>query len=222
MGGAHHYAHFICRLLVLCIVGIERPAPHGWPHHVAPQAQHQFEDALVEAVVAILGAVGVLDPRGETRRLIVEENATIAHGWFAIAVGSTVHEDGVVMLHGNVCPVVPGRNAHLLGEFVDAVDGSPAVAAGDDELVVHHGDDEFLSLALEQISVDAFLFDELVDGSRMSDGSHEDGCLAVGGDGGLGAAHVPDVLDQGIGSIAHAAAVVGVHIDFYLIITVDE
>ena len=78
------------------------------------------------------------------------------------------------------------------------------------------------SAALEQISVDAFLLDELVDGSRMSDGSHEDGCLAVGGDGGLGAAHLADVLDQGIGSIAHAAAVVGVHIDFYLIITVDE
>lgn len=56
----------------------------------------------------------------------------------------------------------------------------------------------------------------------MSDGSHEDGCLPVGGDGGLGAAHLADVPDQCIGSIAHATAVVGVHIDFYLVITVDE
>ena len=149
MGGAHHHAHFVCRLLVLCIVGIERPAPHGWPHHVAPEAQYKLEHALIEPVVAILGAVGVLYPRGETRCLIVEENATIANGWFTIAVGSTVHEDGVVVLYGHVGPVVPRRNAHLLGEFVDAVDGSPTVAAGDDELVVYHGDDEFLAFALE-------------------------------------------------------------------------
>ena len=222
MGSTHHYAHFICRLLVLRIVGIESPAPHGWPHHVAPETQHQFENALVEAVVAILGAVGILHPRGEARRLIVEEDATIAYGWFAIGIDSLVYEDGVVMLHGHVCPVIPRRYAHLLGEFVDAIDGASAVAAGDDELVVHHSDDEFLALALEQISVDAFLFDELVDGSRMSDGSHEDGCLPVGGDGGLGAAHLADVPDQCIGSIAHATAVVGVHIDFYLVITVDE
>ena len=31
MGSTHHYAHLICRLLVFCIVGIERPAPQGWP-----------------------------------------------------------------------------------------------------------------------------------------------------------------------------------------------
>ncbi len=79
------------------------------PHHVTPQSQYQFEDALVEAVVAILGAVGVLYPRGEARRLVVEENATIAYGWFAIGIGSPVHEDGVVMLHGYVCPVIPRR-----------------------------------------------------------------------------------------------------------------
>ncbi len=95
------------------------------------------------------------------------------------------------MLYGYVCPVVPRRYAHLLGEFVDAVDGSSAVAAGDDELFIHQGDDEFLALALEQISVDAFLLDELVDGCRMADGSYEDSwsgsCLqsGIGGEGGL-------------------------------------
>ncbi len=68
------------------------------------KAQHQLEHALIESVVTIIGAVGILHPRGEARSFVVEEDATIADGWLAIGIDSLVYEDGVVMLHRHVCP----------------------------------------------------------------------------------------------------------------------
>ena len=65
----------------------------------------------------------------------------------------------------------------------------------------------------------------------MADGTYEDGRFAgsilvfqsgIGGKDSLASAHLYDILDQGIGCIAHTFAVVGIHIDFYLIITIDE
>ena len=230
MRGAHHHAHFICRLLVLRIVGIESPAPHGWPHHVAPEAQHQFEDALVEAVVAILGAVCILHPRGEARCFVVEEDATISDGWFAIGIDSLVYEDGIVMNHGHVSPVIPRRYAHLLGEFVDAIDGASAVASCDDELLIYEGDDEFLALALELSGIDAFLAHQLVDGGRMAQGSYQDAWLGVfamgtaiqGGEGSLTSAYLTEVLDKCLDRIAYTLAVVGIHIDFNPVAWVEK
>ena len=78
------------------------------------------------------------------------------------------------MLYRYVCPVIPRRYAHLLREFVDAVDGSPTVAACDDELTIYERDDKLFTFALQQISVDALLFHQLVDGCRMADGANED------------------------------------------------
>ena len=155
VGGSHHNAHLVGGLLVLRVIGIESPSPHGWPHHVASQAEHQFEYSLVESVVAILRAVGVLHPRREARSLVVEEDATIAHGWFAIRIDALVDEDGVVVFDRHVSPVVPRRYAHLLRELVDAIDGATAIASGNDQLTVDEGDDEFLVLALEELGIEA-------------------------------------------------------------------
>lgn len=44
----------------------------------------------------------------------------------------------------------------MAGSLEVGVGGMPSAVAGDAELVVHHDDDEFLALTLEQIS---FLFD---------------------------------------------------------------
>ena len=68
------------------------------------------------------------------------------------------------MLYRYVCPVIPRRYAHLLREFVDAKDGASAVAASNDELTIYERDDKLFTFALQQISVDALLFHQLVDG----------------------------------------------------------
>ena len=53
------------------------------------------------------------------------------------------------MLYRHVCPVIPRRYAHLLREFVDAVDGASAVAASNDELTIYERDDKLFTFALQ-------------------------------------------------------------------------
>ena len=135
-----------------------------------------------------------------------------------------------MVLYGNVCPVIPRRYAHLLGEFVDAIDGASAVASCDDELTIYYGDDEFLALALELSGVDTFLAHQLVDGGRMAQGSYQDAWLGVfamgaarlGGEGSLTSAYLTEVLDECLDGIANALAVVGIHIDFYPVAWVEK
>ena len=61
---------------------------------------------------------------------------------------SFVYENGIVMLYRHVCPVIPRRYAHLLREFVDAIDGASAVAASNDELTIYERDDKLFPFAL--------------------------------------------------------------------------
>ena len=134
------------------------------------------------------------------------------------------------MLYRHVCPVVPRRYAHLLGEFVDAIDGASAVASCDDELMICEGDDEFLALALELSGINAFLAHQLVDGGRMAQGSYQDAWLGVfamgaarlGGEGSLTSAYLTEVLDECLDGIAYALTVVGIHIDFYPVAWVEK
>ena len=107
------------------------------------------------------------------------------------------------MLYRYVCPVIPRRYAHLLREFVDAVDGASSIAACDDELTIYERDDKLFPFALQQISVDALLFHQLVDGCRMADGAYEDswsGCVGffqktgIRSEGGCGSTHTFDIF----------------------------
>ena len=81
---SHHHTHRVGRLQVLWVVGIEGPSPHGRPQVVTLQSQDELEHLLVEAVVAVVRAEGVLHPRGQTGRLVVEEQSAISHGRFAV------------------------------------------------------------------------------------------------------------------------------------------
>ena len=60
--GAHHDTHAVGQFAVLGVVGIKCPSPHGGPHHISLEAQDEFKDLLIEMMVAIVGAKGVLDP----------------------------------------------------------------------------------------------------------------------------------------------------------------
>ena len=147
--GAHDDAHLVGRLRVQRVVGIECPAPHGGPEEIALEAQDQLKDFLVEAVVAIAGAEGVLHPRGQTRRLVVEEQAAIAHGRLAVRILTLFNIEGVVVSHGNIGPPVPWRHAHLARQLIDAKHGAALVAAGNDQLLADGLDDVLLGLALQ-------------------------------------------------------------------------
>ena len=86
VGGTHDDSHLVGQLRVLRIIGIESPTPHGWPKEVTFQTENQFEDLLVETMIAIVGAEGVLHPGRQTRGLIIQENTTIAHTWLTIGI----------------------------------------------------------------------------------------------------------------------------------------
>ena len=171
MTGAHHHSHAVGQFAVLRVVGIERPSPHGGPHHISLQAQDQLKDLLVEAMVAIVGAEGVLHPRGETGRLIVEEDAAKLHSRFAIGEHPFPDVCLLMFLNGNVSPEIPGRDAQLPTQLIDAIDGTPPVAACNHQFFAHGGDDEFLAFALQvgqpQL-IDVFIF---------TYGTNQDVCL---------------------------------------------
>lgn len=56
------------------------------------------------------------------RLLVVEEDTTVLDARGTVLACQSV--DGGVLLDGNICPPVPGRNTELLGQFVEAVDGT--------------------------------------------------------------------------------------------------
>ncbi len=119
----------------------------------------------------------------------------------------------------HVGPPIPGGDADLLGDLVEAEDGAALVGAGDDEGAVQPGegvgdggDDEGLPLAGDGGHVDFSLLDQSVDERAAAQGAGDDGGGAArpaGGDQPRLAAG--DALDVGleIGGGAEHAGVVG-------------
>ena len=81
---SHHHAHLVGSLQVLGVVGIEGPSPHGRPQVVTLQSQDEFKHLLVESVVAVVGAEGVLHPRCQTGCLVVQEQSSVPHGRLSV------------------------------------------------------------------------------------------------------------------------------------------
>ena len=100
-------------------------------------------------MVAEVGAIGIFHPRRQTGGLVVEEESAIAHGRFAVGIFAGEDIELGVALYGHIGPEVPGRDAYLARQLVDAVDSASLVAACDDELAVDGGDDILLGLTLQ-------------------------------------------------------------------------
>ncbi len=221
VASAHYHAHLVGRAAVFGVVGIECPSPHGGPQEVAAQAQNKFKHTGVEAMVAVVGAVGVLHPAGQARSLIVEENAAILHGGLAGGVAAVVDGGVDAVARGHVGPVVPGRHTELLGELVDAVDGAAAVAAGHNEGLVdaghgvgHDGDDIFFVAALELGQVEGLVLQQGLEGGTVVGAGHDDAAaLGLGGQLGVLAAHAAEVGGEVGGGDAHGRIFGGVNID---------
>ena len=107
MAGADNDTHLVGRLGVFRIVGVEGPTPHGRPEEIALQTENELKHFLIETVIAVASAEGVLHPGSKTRGLVVEEDATIAHDRLAIGIFAPLYIDGRVLLHGYVGPVIP-------------------------------------------------------------------------------------------------------------------
>ena len=204
VGSAHDDAHLVGSLRVLWVVGIEGPAPHGRPEHVALQAQNELEHFLIEAMVAIVSAVGVLHPRRQTGGLIVEEQAAPAHCRLTVGVGAVLHVDRSMTLDGGIGPPVPRRNAQLAAQLVDAVDGTATVAAHDGEAMI---------LRVEQVHLDLALQLLLTALQAAGRAHHYGGVLSLVGKAHRGAAHALQVGLQVAGRPHHAALLLAAHVD---------
>ena len=193
MGRAHDDAHLVGRAAVFRIVGVEGPAPHRRPHEIGPEAQQELENARVEAVVAEVCPVGVLHPGGQARGFVVEEDAAVADAGLGDRVGPGSQGDVRAMGDWYVGPVIPGRDAHLLRDLVDAVNGSAHVRARDDDRVAGHLQDVSLVLPVQRGRVDAPFRREALDQRTVLRAGVEDaGALRRR----LDAAHAGEVLAQ--------------------------
>ena len=106
--------HSVGCLQILRVVGIESPSPHSRPEEISFQSEDKLEDFLIETMIAIICAEGVLNPRGETRGLIVEEDATIAHIRLTISIFAWEYIYIFTLHYRHISPVIPRRHTHLL------------------------------------------------------------------------------------------------------------
>ena len=173
-------------------------------------------------MTAVIGAEGVLHPRRQTRSLVVDEDSTISNHGLSIGENAVFDKNLIMMNNGNVSPIIPGRHAQLLRQFIDAEDGASAVAACNDELLTDGCDDVFLELTLQRLSIDFLGFHQLVDGYRMTDGSDNNVSISSRREGDLSAAHLLQVGLQVPCSNAHAFQVVTVIMDLNGIVVIQQ
>ena len=79
VGCTHDDTHLVGHLAVQRVVSIESPAPHRRPEEVSAETEDELEYALVEAVVTVIGAVGMLHPACEAWGFVIEEDAAVTH-----------------------------------------------------------------------------------------------------------------------------------------------
>ena len=222
VGCTDNNAHFIGQFTVLGVVSIESPAPHGRPQEITLQTENQLKHFLVEIMTAVIGAEGVLHPRRQTRSLVVDEDSTVSNHGLSIGENAVFDKNLIMMNNGNICPIIPGRHAQLLRQFIDAKDGASAVAACNDELLTDGCDDVFLELTLQRLSIDFLGFHQLVDGCRMTDGSDDNVSISSRREGDLSTAHLLQVGLQVPCSNAHAFQVVTVIMDLNGIVVIQQ
>ena len=167
MRSAHHDSIFVGQFGIQRIIFIEGTSPHGGPEKIATQAEDEFEDLYVKFVV--ISAKFFLRPSGKCGRFIIQKDAAVLDGGLALKMTARLDEESILMRDGHICPPIPGRNADLLGEFVNAVDSSALVATDNDESGgdtgkgVGHGLDEIrLPLPCQRSGIDLVIADQLL------------------------------------------------------------
>ena len=213
MARADDHPHLVGRLAVERVVGIESPRPHGRPEEIAFQSEDEFEHLLIETVVAEISAESILYPCGETRRLVVEEDATVAHPGLAIGIRAPGHIYFVMMFHGHIGPVVPRRHPYLPRQLVDAINGSTPVGPSDNQLVIDRSDDILLAFVFQCFFINVLCLHQPVDGSRMPNGARHDAGSRVVSHHRFLPTHPAEIGSQTACGDGHALAVIVIDIN---------
>ncbi len=222
MRGTHDDSVFVREPGIQRVVLVETIIPHGGPEIIRLEPQQQFENVGVEGV--IVAAEFFLCPAGEVRRLVIEESAAIFDRGRSLNIFTGLHKQHVLVPRGHILPKVPRRNADLLRQVVNAVNGPALVAAADDERIFDTG--QGMGNDLQKIRfpfagdfrrVDFPVANQLVDESAFADGADDDNIFA-GGIWGIqqrrsAARDAGDVGLQIMGGADDSRPVVGVHKD---------
>jgi len=186
VAGAHDDPVFVGETRVAGVVGVEGDGqPHGRPEVVGLAAKEELEDVGVEGLVEAAEVLAC--PVAQGGGLVVDEDAAIFHLGFARGVAAGGDVESFTPGRGHVGPEMPGGDADLARELVDAVDRTAFVAADDHERlvvvgggVIQGGDDEALPFAGEVGDVDPAGGDEGVDQRAATEGADKDGATAIG------------------------------------------
>src|SRR5580692_2559060 len=133
----------------------------------------------------VVPTVFLVDPAGERRGFVVEEDAAVCDSGFADDPTAGFDVERIFVGGGDIGPPVPGRDADVFREIVDAVDGSTLVAAGDDEgardawegMIDDLSEGRF-PFAANGADIDFVLADEAIDEGAFADGSNDDEVIA--------------------------------------------
>ena len=117
---------------------------------------------------AALCAECILDPSGKTGSLIIQENAAVGYCRLTCGICTLGQRYVILVLNGNIGPIVPRRYANLLGQLVDTVNGTAHIATGNHKSLVnalqriaYNGHDILLALALQLLLVNLLGLDYL-------------------------------------------------------------
>ena len=171
---SHANAHIVSCLHVQWVIGIEHGIPHGRPHIVTLQSEHQFKHSCIEFMV--IAAIILLHPSCQARSLIVQEDATILHGRLTIRIDTLLDIKLVVLLRRHIRPVIPRAHTNLLAQFIDTVNRTTLVTTCNDQLILHRRDDEHLCLTFQILDGRYFLC-HLINSSTLTQCTNYDGVI---------------------------------------------
>ena len=194
----HAHTHIICRLHVQWVISIEHRIPHGWPHIVTPQSEHQLKHSCIELM--IISAIILLLPSCQARSLVVQEDATILHGRLTIRIDTLLDVELIVFLRRHICPIIPRAHTDLLAQFIDTIDRTTLITARNDQLILHRRDDEHLRLSLQFLD-GRHLLRHLVNDATLAQRTHHDREV-------LPARHLLQVLLQVVDGNMHTLPIV--------------
>ena len=178
--GAHHHAHLVGQHRVSRVVVVEgMRRPHGRPQGVALEAQQQVEHMRVH--LRVEAAEFRLRPGAEGRRLVVDEEAAVLHRWLVLAAASG-DVDRVAPRYRRVGEPIPGRDADLFRQVIQAEHGAAPVRTDDDqgprhagEWLLDHGLAEAFPGALQPGHIQFPLPHERIDGRAVAEHADDDG-----------------------------------------------
>ena len=195
---SHANAHIVSCLHVQWVIGIEHGIPHGRPHIVTLQSEHQFKHSCIEFMV--IAAIILLHPSCQARSLIVQEDATILHGRLTIRIDTLLDIELVVLLRRHIRPVIPRAHTNLLAQFIDTVNRTTLVTTSNDQLILHRRDDEHLCLTF-QILDGRHLLRHLVNDATLSQRANHNREI-------LSARHLLQILLQVVDGDMHTLPIV--------------